>query len=81
MKKLEKITSFHELTNLNYKTKLNSKEALIYKSLINSWISHDNFVSVNKELRMIEAKYEVYDGKKVIFFKAQEVSWIKYLSY
>ena len=30
---------------------------------------------------LLLSKYEVYDSKKVIFFKAQEVSWIKNLSY
>ena len=33
------------------KNKLNAIEALIFKSLIDSYISHDEFVSVNSALK------------------------------
>ena len=41
----------HDKIVLLAKTKLDSNEVLISKALINSYISHDEFVSVNNVLR------------------------------
>ena len=49
--------------------KSNTIEVLIFKTLINSYISHDEFVSVNKILReYIEMKKEIKNpGTSVIY--------------
>ena len=41
----------HDKTVLLQKTKLHTIEVLIFKTLIHSYISHDEFVSVNSVLR------------------------------
>ena len=45
---------------LSGKDKLNTIEVLIFKALIDSYISHEEFVSVNNELR------EYYEMKEEI---------------
>ena len=46
------------------KSKLNTNEVLISKALINSYISHDEFVSVNNILREYnEIKEEIKNPK------------------
>ena len=45
------------------KTKLNTIEVLISKSLIDSYISHDGFVSVNNVLREYN---EMKEEKKIL---------------
>ena len=55
--KLRKRKQNHDKIVFLYKSKLNRKEVLIYKALIDSNISHDEFVLVNNVLKE-------YDGMK-----------------
>ena len=49
------------------KTNLNTTEVLISKALINSYVNHDEFVSVNNVLREYnKMKEEVKDPKNVV---------------
>ena len=56
------------------KDKLNTIEALISNSLINSYISHDEFISVHNELRKYnEIKEEIKKfGNSVEYIKTME---------
>ena len=48
---IKKTKKMHDKTVLMGKDKLNTIEVLIFKSLIDSYISHDKFISVNIILR------------------------------
>ena len=48
---IKKKKKMHDKTVLMGKDKLNTIEVLIFKSLIDSYISHDKFISVNIILR------------------------------
>ena len=49
--RIKKKKKMHDKTVLMGKDKLNTIEVLIFKSLIDSYISHDKFISVNIILR------------------------------
>ena len=58
---IKKMKKKHDKIVLSGKDKLNTIEVLIYKALIDSYISHDEFVSENNKLR----KYNEKEEKKI----------------
>ena len=50
------------------KTKLNTKEVLIFKVLIDSNINHDKFISVISLLREHKMKEEIINLENVVYY-------------
>ena len=73
---IKKKKKMHDKTVLMGKDKLNTIEVLIFKSLIDSYISHDKFISVNIILREYnEIKNKMKNSETSVEYIIQK--WLK----
>ena len=73
---IKKKKKMHDKTVLMGRDKLNTIEVLIFKSLIDSYISHDKFISVNIILREYnEIKNKMKNSETSVEYIIQK--WLK----
>ena len=73
---IKKKKKMHDKTVLMGKDKLNTIEVLIFKSLIDSYISHDKFISMNIILREYnEIKNKMKNSETSVEYIIQK--WLK----